>query len=214
MRHLPSGLLVPVLAWGLHAHVIVNAASAMPAQAAAASGQQESERSVCLVLRIKPDQIKKVAGELARMVQGGETVGLPWLKEAFGAVSAEIVVEDTTASGATSAAFRASSAGWAGRTPARPPVDAKAVGRSTPESGGDLPSWVDPKYATAAAIIGRHATAIRDGASALMDALPAGQAEDLRQQLQQLTTAAGDIGKSLEGMLPAKPANEKAVPRR
>jgi hypothetical protein len=214
MRHLPSGLLVPVLAWGLHAHVIVSGATAMPAEAAAASAQQESERSVCLVLRIKPDQLKKVASELAQMVQGGDKVGLPWLREAFGAVSAEIVVEDTTDSGTTSAAFRASSAGWTGRAPARPRGDAKAAGPPASDAEAGLPSWVDPKYATAAAIIGRHASAIRDGASALMDTLPAGQAEDLRQQLQQLTTTAGALGKTLEGILPAKPAAEKAVPKR
>lgn len=206
MRHLPSSLLVPVLAWGLHAHVIVNAAGAMPAQAAAASGPQESERSVCLVLRIKSDQINKVAAELAQMVQGGGKVGLPWLKDAFGAVSAEIVVEDTTDSGTTSTAFRASSAGWTGRVSPRPAVDAEPGGPPAPDARAGLPAWVDPKYATAAAIIGRHASAIRDGASALMDALPAGQADDLRQQLQQLTTTAGTLGKTLEGILPAKPA--------
>lgn len=211
MPHVLRGLLLAsVLAGAMHASVAAGPASAAPADMPGAQDGQATERSVSLVIRVRPDQLKKAVADLAQMVQGGEALGLPWLKQAFGAISAEIIVEDEAASGSTSTAFRASSAGWVGRdSTGTVHRDAQAsTGPVPPEPAGTSTPWIDPRYATAAAIIGRHAAAIRDGASALMDSLPADQAGDLRQQIQQLSVTAGAIGKVLEGVVPARPTGE------
>ncbi|MEW5981160.1 MAG: hypothetical protein AB1806_02180 [Acidobacteriota bacterium] len=197
MRHLAAVLvLVPLLAPGPQAQ----------AQSTAGVQRQDTQRSVSLVLRVKPDQLRKAASDLAHMVQGGESLGLPWLKEAFGSISAEIVVEDADPSGGTLTAFRASSAGWIGteRAAAGPVRDDGHSAGARNARGDDRPTAPAHRYATAAAIIGRHAMAIRDGASALVDSLPADKAAELRQQLEQLTTSAGTIGRAVEGLIPER----------
>ena len=174
-----------------------------------------TERSVSLVVRVKPDRLKKAASELAAMVQGGESLGLPWLKEAFGAVSAEIVVEDVEPSGSASTAFRASSAGWTGsqKSPSAEAPPRSPESSSTAASAGRNGASLAAGYATAAAIISRHAAAIREGAAALIESLPADQAADVRRQLDQLGGSAGAVGKALESLMPdTAPRPDSASP--
>lgn len=215
----PCGILLAgLLAGFVHAHLVTSVAGAAPAVADRPQGGNDTERSVSLVIRVKPDQLKKVAVDLAEMVRGGQSVGLPWLKEAFGAISAEIVVEDVEPGGGASTAFRASSAGWTGpgrgnaiAAPGGPSEGREPTART---SGQGATPAIDPHYATAAAIIGRHASAIRDGAAALMETLPADQAAELRSQLEQLATTAGSLGRSLDGLLPAKSRADAPRPKR
>lgn len=206
MRHLSAGLAVlTLLAGSTYASAMALPGQSAPAEQAAQAAKPDTERTVSLVIRVRPEQIKKVAGDLAQMVQGGESLGLPWLKQAFGSITAEVVIEDEAASGEASTAFRASSDGWVGRSrsESQPPQQAGGfAGGGTGTAGGVS---AETRYATAMAIIGQHAAAIRDGAVALMDKLPEDKAAELRRQIQQLTAATGEIGKTLEGVLPVQP---------
>lgn len=47
-----------------------------------------------------------------------------------------------------------------------------------------------------------------------METLPADQAAELRSQLEQLATTAGSLGRSLDGLLPAKSRADAPRPKR